>query len=385
MLPLPDIRSKLPNVGTTIFTVMSALAQQHGAINLSQGFPDFDTQPDLIAAVAEAMAKGLNQYAPMPGLLQLRELLAHKMMAAYNIQINPETEITITAGATQALFTAIAALVHPGDEVIVFEPAYDSYIPAIVAQGGIPVIINLHAPDFSIPWADVKRLITARTKLIIINNPHNPLGSVLSKADMQALIALLPFFQGFILSDEVYEHIVFDNQVHESVLDYPELAQRSIAVYSFGKTLHVTGWKLGYAVAPSYLMHEFRKLHQFNVFSANTAMQAGIATFLSINRDYLNLSSFFQAKRDYFLNGLLQTPFKFLPAKGSYFQVVDYSAISKENDLTFAKNLVWQHGVACIPLSPFYSNPPKGMHFVRFCFAKKETTLQAALEKLWKI
>lgn len=377
-------RSKLPELGTTIFTVMSRLAQECGAINLSQGFPDFPCDPDLLAGVEQAMREGHNQYAPLAGLPALRTAISHKLASAYGHVYDPESEITVTAGATQGLFTALAALVHPGDEVIVFEPAYDSYGPAITLQGGQVVRVPLTPPDFAIDWSAVARLITTRTRLIIINNPNNPGTSILTAEDLAALRHLAEQHGLWVLSDEVYEHMVFDGQRHHSVVSDPVLAARSLVVYSFGKTFHATGWKVGYCVGPAALMHEFRKVHQYLVFAVSTPMQHALARYLQQPDHYLGLDGFYQRKRDRLRAGLSQTPFRLLPCRGSYFQLADFSALSREPDTVFAERLTREHGVATIPVSVFYADQ-RDHHLVRFCFAKEDATLDAALARLAKI
>jgi len=372
-----NIHSKLPTVGTTIFTVMSILANQHRAINLSQGFPDFDCPEELQDRVNFHLKNGKNQYVPMAGVPLLRERLAKKMERSYGLKINPDTEITITAGATQALFTAISAFVHPGDEVILIEPAYDSYRPSIELAGGVPVIYELHGPDYQIDWQQFEKLISDKTKMIIINTPHNPIGKVRSAKDMQALELLTKGTDILVLCDEVYEHLIYDGQMHQSVLRFPELYKRSLLVYSFGKTFHSTGWKMGYCVGPESLMREFRKVHQFNVFSCNSFVQYGIADFLENPDTYQQLPDFYQQKRDFFQNELIGAPLKPLSSEGSYFQLYDYSAVSDLADIEFAKYLTTEVGVAVIPVSPFYSSG-RDEKVVRFCFAKKEETLAAA-------
>jgi methionine aminotransferase len=363
---------------------MSKLAQQHNAINLSQGFPDYATNPKLINFVADAMKDGHNQYAPMQGLPILRELISEKMSTFYDANYHPETEVTITAGGTQAIFTALAAIINPGDEVIIFEPAYDCYSPTVKLLGGLVKPFELHAPNYSIDWEMVKKLFTANTRMIILNSPHNPSGSILSKADIEALIKLTKNTDILIISDEVYEHIIFDGEQHQSVALYPELQERSFIIASFGKLLHTTGWKLGYCLAPTKLMTEFRKIHQFNVFSVNTPMQLGVANYLKSENVYQSLSSFFQQKRDLFRSLLSETKFKLLPCKGSYFQCVSYSAISDEKDTDMAKRLVTDFGVAGIPASAFYTKSTDDK-ILRFCFAKEQDTLEKAVERLLKI
>lgn len=379
-----SFQSKLPQTGTTIFSVMSSLAQQAGAINLSQGFPDFDCPPELVKLVSQAMQKGHNQYAPMPGLLSLREAICAKTEALYGAVYHPENEITITAGGTQAIFTAICATVHPNDEVIIFEPAYDCYAPAIQLMGGVVKRMELEPPDYRINWNMVRRLISSRTKMIILNSPHNPTGTILQEADIKELITLTHNTDILILSDEVYEHIIFDGQQHRSMVRYPELAERSLICASFGKLFHVTGWKVGYCMAPDWLMAEFRKVHQFNVFSVNTPVQYALADFMPVKEAYLGLAGFYQQKRDFFRAGLESSRLKLLPCAGSYFQSVNYSHISEENDLFFAKRLITEVGVAAVPNSAFYSKKTD-FGILRFCFAKKQETLEKAVEQLLKV
>ncbi|WP_090998089.1 methionine aminotransferase [Pedobacter insulae] len=378
------LNSKLPTVGTTIFTVMSKLAQEYKAINLSQGFPDYDVSPKLTEYVTEAMKNGHNQYAPMHGLAALRELVSEKIKLLYQADYDTETEITITAGGTQAIFTALAATINAGDEVIIFEPAYDCYAPVVKLFGGLVKPFELHGPDYEIDWEMVKKLFTSNTKMIIINSPHNPTGSILQQQDIEALIKLTKNTDILILSDEVYEHIIFDEAKHLSIALYPELRERSFIIASFGKLLHATGWKVGYCLAPAKLMLEFRKVHQFNVFSVNTPMQTGIANYLKNEDIYQEVGSFFQQKRDLFRSMISQTNFKLLPCKGSYFQSVSYSHISNEADADFAKRLVIDYGVAGIPISAFYTKNNEEK-IIRFCFAKKQETLEKAVERLMKI
>ncbi|MEX8546631.1 MAG: methionine aminotransferase [Mucilaginibacter sp.] len=376
-------QSKLPQTGTTIFTVMSALAQQAGAINLSQGFPDFDCSPELIKLVNQAMQQGHNQYAPMAGILPLREAVAAKTQELYGATYHPDNEITITAGGTQAIFTAICATIHPNDEVIIFEPAYDCYAPAIQLMGGVVKRLELEPPDYRINWNMVRRLVSSRTKMIIVNSPHNPTGTVLQEEDIRELVNLTNKTDILILSDEVYEHIIFDGQPHRSMARYPELAERSLICASFGKLFHITGWKIGYCMAPTWLMNEFRKIHQFNVFSVNTPVQFALAKFMQVKEAYLGLSAFYQQKRDFFRAGLESSRFKLLPCAGSYFQSVNYTTITNENDVDFAKRLISENGVAAIPNSAFY-NKKTDFGILRFCFAKKQETLAKALEQLIK-
>ena len=379
-----SVHSKLPKAGTTIFTIMSALANEHKAINLSQGFPNFEVSEELISLVNQFMKKGMNQYAPMQGIMPLREAIAEKMERLYGIKYHPETEITITSGGTQAIYSAIACIIRDGDEVIVLEPAYDSYIPAIGLNGGIPVHIHLKAPDYHIDWNEVKKVVNSRTKMIMINTPHNPTGAVMTANDMKELESITSGTEILILSDEVYEHIIFDGVQHESVCRYPKLAERSFVIFSFGKTYHATGWKMGYCLAPANLSAEFRKVHQFMVFSANTPIQHALADYVKKREMYEELPQFYQAKRDYF-NGLLHgSKFKFKPASGSYFQLLDYSAISNEKDTEFAKRVTIEFGVASIPISVFYNNPVDNL-LLRFCFAKTNETLEQAAERLLKI
>ncbi|MDO6595580.1 methionine aminotransferase [Oceanihabitans sp. 2_MG-2023] len=376
--------SKLPNVGTTIFTVMSALANQHGAINLSQGFPNFHSDPQLMDFVNQAMRSGYNQYAPMPGNLELTKAIANKFALLYNSSYHPETEITVTAGATQAIFTIISAFIKPEDEVIIFKPAYDCYQPAIELQGAKTISIQLNAPNYKIDWNTVKEQITSKTKMIIINTPHNPSGSVLAEADLLQLQELTKDTNIIVLSDEVYEHIIFDEEKHQSVCLFPALKARSFITASFGKTFHNTGWKMGYCCAPKELMAEFRKVHQFNVFSVNHPMQKGLADYLKEPNNYLELSSFFQEKRDLFLSCIKDSRFKYKPAKGTYFQVLDFSEITSEYDIDFAKRLTVENGLASIPLSVFNDNN-KDDKVLRFCFAKTKDTLKQAAAILNKI
>ena len=378
------IKSKLPNTGITIFAKMTALANQHGAINLAQGFPDFMSSGKLIDLVHKYMKKGMNQYAPMAGLMSLRERIAEKVLDLYKIEFNPEKEITITAGATQAIYTSIAATIHEGDEVILFEPAYDSYIPAIKIHGGIPKPVELKGPDYAIDWNMVKKKINNRTKMIMINSPHNPTGTVLTKNDLIQLEKITADRDIIILSDEVYEHIIFDGQKHESILHYPKLCEKSIVIFSFGKTYHNTGWKIGYALAPEPIMKEFRNVHQFEIFSVNTPIQYALSDFMQDKDEYLNVHNFYQQKRDLFCNLIKDSRFKFTPSAGTYFQLLDYSAITNKNDIEFADEITIEHKVASIPLSPFYRKAPDD-HFLRFCFAKKDETLQKAAEILCRI
>jgi methionine transaminase len=376
-----QLASRLPSVGTTIFTVMSRLAADVGAINLSQGFPDFDCDPELIEAVARHMRAGRNQYAPMPGVPALREAIARMYRTSYGRTYDPETEVTITSGGTEAIFDAVASSVHPGDEVIVLEPCYDSYVPAIELNAGVPIIVSLQFPDYSIDWDAVRRAITPRTRLLMINTPHNPTGSVLTVDDMRSLAGLLDGTRVLVLGDEVYQHIIFDGLRHESLARYDALASRSFIVGSFGKTYHATGWKVGYAVAPAALTTELRKVHQFVTFSTSTPVQHAIAEFLAAERGLRELAPFFQAKRDLFLRLMEGSRFRPLPSRGSYFQLMDYSEISDETDGDFAVRLTRERGVASIPTSPFLHRE-KAPRVLRFCFAKRDETLEAAAERL---
>ena len=378
------IRSKLPKTGTTIFTIMSALANEHKAINLSQGFPNFPVSEELIALVNEQMKKGFNQYAPMPGVISLRERIAEKVEKLYSAKYNPDTEITITAGGTQAIYTAINAVIRDGDEVIIFDPAYDSYAPSVELAGGIPVHIDLKAPDYKINWTEVKKLVNQRTRMIMINTPHNPTGSVLTSKDMAQLEKLTKGSEIIILSDEVYEHIVFDDIRHQSIMRYPELADRSFVIFSFGKTFHATGWKTGYALAPANLMNEFRKVHQFNVFAANTPIQYALAEFMKNEKHYSGIEAFYQKKRNAFQSMISSSRFKIMPCSGSYFQLLDYSEITDEKDTEYAKRMTIENGVASIPVSVFYQRGIDNK-LLRFCFAKDDATLEQAAERLIKI
>lgn len=376
--------SKLPGTSTSIFSVMSQLAAEHNAINLSQGFPDYDCDPKLISLVAEAMKSGYNQYAPMAGIPSLRTLIADKVNTQYGSDYHPDTEVTITAGGTQAIFTALTACIQPGDEVIIFEPAYDAYAPIIKSLGGLVKSYEMAPPDYSIDWEMVKKLFTSSTKMLILNSPHNPTGTTLKDEDIKALIKLVKNNDVLILSDEVYEHLIYDGEKHHSLAMYPELKERTFIAASFGKLLHATGWKTGYCLAPENLMKEFRKIHQFNVFSVNTPMQVGIANYLQDPSVYLGLADFFQQKRDLFRSLLAETKFKLLPCKGSYFQCVTYDHFSDEADTDIAMRLITDFGVASIPVSAFYMRNTDH-HVLRFCFAKKQDTLEKSVERLMKV
>jgi len=379
------IHSKLPHTGTNIFSLMSKVANDHQAINLSQGFPDFPVSEELIELTAEAMQKGHNQYAPMPGLQSLREIISQKINITGGRKVDPASEITITAGGTGALFASITALIAPRDEVILLEPTYDSYVPAITLAGGIPIGISLAFPDFSVPWKEVRNKITDNTKLILINTPHNPTGSILSAEDIVELKSILNDFpQLLVLSDEVYEHIIFDDIQHESILNHPELASRSIAVFSFGKTFHATGWKTGYVVAPENITIEIRKIHQYLNFSVHTPTQFALAAYLSNAKNYLQLPEFYQSKRDIFLKSIKGTSLQPVKSKGTYFQLLDYSQVTNEKDTEYAIRLAKEFKIAAIPISVFYSNHEDNK-LLRFCFAKKEETLVEAGNILRKI
>lgn len=383
----PQLRTKLPAVGTTIFTVMSGLAAENNAVNLGQGFPDFECDPRLVGTVTEAMTLGLNQYPPMAGVAVLREAISRKMLKLHGRKYDPATEITVTAGATQAIITAILAIVHAGDEVIVLEPCYDSYVPNIELAGGVAVRVPLTPGTFRPDFDKISAAITSKTRAILVNSPHNPSATVWTEADMLRLQEILEPTDVLLISDEVYEHMVFDadkGQIHRSAIQFPGLAARAFIVSSFGKTYHVTGWKVGYVAAPAALTNEFRKVHQFNVFTVNTPVQYGLASYMADEGPYLNLPAFYQRKRDLFRAGLAKTRFKLLPSEGSYFQCVDISEVSDLNEADFCKWLTTEIGVAAIPLSAFYSDG-FDQRVVRFCFAKKDETLNAALARLAKL
>ncbi len=390
------LKTKFPQVGTTIFTVMSALANEHQAINLGQGFPDFSCDAHLLDAVNDAMRKDQNQYPPMAGIPELRKKVSEKVKFLYGKEYNPDTEITITAGATQAILTVVLAVVRPNEEVIVIEPVYDSYIPAIDMAGGKVIPIKMIARKnsdgiverYELPWDDLEKAISSKTRLIMINSPHNPTGMVWQAADLDRLAQLVRSTDAIICSDEVYEHMVFDQSFHQSAASHPELVQRSFVISSFGKTFHVTGWKVGYVCAPQALMAEFRKVHQFNVFTVNTPMQHGLASYLDYPEAYTGLSNFYQQKRDFFKAGIAKTGFSFLPSQGTYFQCVDYSKLNipeaKLNEADFCQWLTSELKVAAIPVSAFYHDAINS-NVIRFCFAKKESTLQSAIERLQKL
>lgn len=379
----PSIQSKLPTVGTTIFTVMSSLAASHKAVNLGQGFPDFPMNETLTNLVSEAMKKGNNQYVHMCGLPILRERIAEKCTALYNTTINPDTDITITPGGTYAIYTALTTILQPGDEVILFEPAYDSYIPNIEINGAIAVPVPLSFPDYKIDWELVKSKLSDKTRAIIINSPHNPTGSVLDENDITQLKAIVKDTRIIIISDEVYEHLIFDDKPHLSILRYPELFERSFVCFSFGKTYHCTGWKLGYCIAPDALMKEFRKVHQFNCFTCNSPVQYALADFLKNENEYLQLGKMMQQKRDHLADCMKQTRFEALPSYGSYFQLYSYKMLSDEAEYDFAVRLTKEAGVATIPVSAFYKDAVNNQ-VLRFCFSKKEATLEDAVNRLVK-
>ena len=379
-----NFKSKLPETGITIFTVMSALANKHKAINLGQGFPDFDCDEKLRKLVTKYLNDNKNQYCPMPGLLTLRQSISKKINRSYGMSVDPATEICVTAGATQALFTAITSFIHQGDEVIIIEPAYDSYVPSIQIAGGIPRSYQMTYPDYSIDWNQVQAMVNEQTKMIIINTPHNPTGTVLEEADLLALENIVANKDIIVLSDEVYEHLIYDEAQHQSVLRFPNLFQQSLAVFSFGKTFHSTGWKMGYCVGPAPLMKEFKKVHQWNVFCVNSFTQYALAEHLEDPNTYEQLPAFFQQKRDYLTESLANTSLIPKVSKGTFFQLFNYEEISDIEDAEFAKYLTRDIGVAAIPLSPFYSKPP-GDKVIRLCFAKKESTLAAAAERLAKL
>ncbi len=380
-MQVPSIQSKLPHVGTTIFTVMSQLALEQGAVNLGQGFPDFMMSDELTSLVNDAMKKGFNQYVHMNGLMLLRERLAEKSEKLYKTKINPDTQITVTPGGTYAIYTALTTVLQPGDEVIVFEPAYDSYIPNIEVNGAIPVRISLQFPDYSIPWDEVRAKVNSKTRMIMINTPHNPTGAVLRDHDMQELRKIVADTNIIILSDEVYEHLIYDEIPHQSILRYPDLLERSFVCFSFGKTYHCTGWKLGYCISSSELMKEFRKVHQFNCFCCDTPKQVGIAEYIQNEEAYLSLGGFLQKKRDFFRELMKATPFKCIPSHGSYFECYSYGHFSNEVDKDLAIRLTKEYGIATIPVSAFYKNGDDNK-VLRFCFAKKEETLEKAVAKL---
>ena len=378
---LPVIQSKLPDVGTTIFTVMSQMAVEYNAVNLGQGFPDFPMSEELTSLVAKAMNDGFNQYLHMNGLPLLRKRLAEKAHRLYNTELDSETQITVTPGGTYAIYTALTTVLNPGDEVIVFEPAYDSYIPNIEINGAKPVLISLRFPDYSIPWEEVRKKINARTRMIMINSPHNPTGAVLTERDITELRSIVEGTNMLILSDEVYEHLIYDGMPHLSILRYPDLLQRSFVCFSFGKTYHCTGWKLGYCISSPELMQEFRKVHQFNCFSCDSSKQVAMAEYILRENEYLNLGPFLQSKRDFFRGLMQSTPFECIPSHGSYFECYSYAHFSHETDKELAVRLTREYGIATIPVSAFYKHGEDNK-VLRFCFAKKEDTLVKAIQKL---
>jgi methionine aminotransferase len=379
-----SIQSKLPNVGTTIFTVMSGLANQYNAINLGQGFPDYQMSEELMNKVNEVMQKGWNQYVPMQGYLPLRESIAEKVEFLYQTKINPDTQITITPGGTYAIYTALTTILQSGDEVIIFEPGYDSYIPNVEINGGIPVLIDLKFPEYKIDWSEVRKKISSKTKAIMLNSPHNPTGAVLGEEDIKQLRSIVKDTNIFIVSDEVYEHLIFDNIPHQSILRYPDLLERAFVCFSFGKTYNCTGWKLGYCISSHESMIEFRKVHQFNCFSCHTPSQVALAEFLKNKDAYLSLSAIMQEKRDHFIELMKTTKFTMLNSNGSYFICAKYDRISDEHDRDFAIRITKEFGVATIPVSVFY-NAGTDNRVVRFCFSKKKETLEVAVERLTKI
>jgi methionine transaminase len=379
-----SITSKLPSVGTSIFTVMSALATQHNAVNLGQGFPDYPMNEKLMSLVNEAMHKGFNQYVPMQGYMPLREVIAEKVEFLYQSIIDPVSQITITPGGTYAIYTALTTVLQPGDEVILFEPAYDSYIPNVEINGAIPVLINLQFPEYKIDWNEVKQKITSKTRVILLNTPHNPTGAVISEDDIIQLRSIVKDTNIIIVSDEVYEHLIFDNIPHQSILRYPDLLERSFVCFSFGKVYHCTGWKLGYCISSAPLMNEFRKVHQFNCFSCHSPSQVGLSTFLKDKDSYLSLSGYMQEKRDYFIKLMSNTKFGMLDSKGSYFICATYDRISDEKDTDLSIRMTKELGIATIPVSAFYRAGTDNK-VIRFCFAKKKETLEAAVDKLIKL
>ena len=379
-----SVASKLPDIGTSIFSVMTRLANEHGAINLSQGFPDFDCDPALVEAVTRAMRAGHNQYAPMPGVMTLREAIAAKVKACYGASVDPASEVVVTSGATAGLYATLTALVHPGDEVLLFEPCYDSYVPVIRLSGGTPVFVSLRYPDYRVDWDEVRRVMTPRTRLILVNTPHNPTGIAWTADDMAHLARIVDGTQVLIVSDEVYEHIIFDGRPHESILRHPNLRSRAVVISSFGKTFHTTGWKVGYAVAPAPLMTEVIRVHQFVTFTVHTPSQFAFAEFVARDLAAADLPAFYQGKRDQFLGLTAGSRFTPLACEGTYFQLMDYSAISRDGDRAMAEWLLKTHGVAAIPVSAFLYKDTGGP-VLRFCFAKKDATLSAAAERLRRI
>jgi methionine aminotransferase len=378
------IESKLPSTGVSIFAVMSRLAEEHGAINLSQGFPDFDCDPALVETVSRYMRAGHNQYAPMPGVFALREALSRKIEILYGRRYDPATEITVTSGATEGLFSSLTALVRPGDEVVLLQPAYDSYLPAVQLCGGTPVFVTLRGPDYRVDWDEVRRVVGARTRVIVVNSPHNPTGMVFDTDDIRALTSVLERTDAVVVADEVYEHIVFDGRRHESLSRYPDIAERAVVVSSFGKTYHTTGWKIGYCAAPRALSAEVARVHQFVTYAVNGAIQCAYADWVTRDPTSAAVAPLYQAKRDRFLHLLEGSRFTPLPCRGTYFQMLDYSAITGEADAEFAMRLLKEHGVAAIPVSPFLTDAQPGP-VLRFCFAKRDETLDRAAERLRRV
>ena len=385
MSQVQTLRSKLSSGGVSIFAVMTRLANEVGAINLSQGFPDFETSPELIEAVARHMREGHNQYAPMPGVLALREALATKIEALYGRRYDPGTEITITTGATEGLFAAVTAFVHPGDEVLLFQPAYDSYTPAVTLSGGTPVYVTLRYPDYRIDWDEVRRAITPRTRVIVINSPHNPTGMMWSTDDVRELGGVLSGTEAIVIADEVYEHIVFDGGRHESLARYPEIADRAVVISSFGKTYHTTGWKIGYCAAPPALTTEIQRIHQWITFAVNGAVQMAYADAVRRDPWCADVTAFYQGRRDRFLSLIGGSRFRPMSCRGTFFQMLDYSAITDEGDADFALRLTREHGVAAIPISPFLNGTEPAGPVLRFCFAKRDATLERAAERLVRV
>jgi methionine transaminase len=379
-----SVESKLPSTGVSIFSVMSRLAEEHRAINLSQGFPDFDCAPELVEAVARFMRDGHNQYAPMLGIFALREALSRKIDLLYGRRYDPATEITVTSGATEGLFSTLTALVRPGDEVVLLQPAYDSYVPAVQLSGGTPVFVTLRGPDYHVDWDDVRRAVTAKTRVIMVNSPHNPTGMVFDQDDLRQLADVLEHTGAVVVADEVYEHIVFDGRRHESIARYPEIAERAVVISSFGKTFHTTGWKIGYCAAPAALSAEVARVHQFVTYAVNGAVQRAYAEFVWRDPASAAVAPFYQSKRDLFLRLIEGSRFRPLPCSGTYFQMVDYSAITRERDSEFALRLIKDHGVAAIPITPFITADDPGP-VLRFCFAKRDSTLERAAERLRKV
>jgi methionine aminotransferase len=385
MAHVQTIRTKLPSSGVSIFAVMSRLAAEHGAINLSQGFPDYDCAPELVETVARYMREGHNQYAPMPGVLALRQALSMKIERLYGRRYDPATEIAVTTGATEGLFSALTALVHPGDEVLLFQPAYDSYTPAVTLSGGTPKYVTLRYPDYRIDWDDVRRALSPRTRVIVINSPHNPTGMMWTRDDVAELGRTLQRTDAVVIADEVYEHIIFDAGRHESLARYPEIAERAVVISSFGKTYHTTGWKIGYCAAPASITTEILKVHQWVTFAVNGAVQMAYADFVRRDPECAQVTAFYQARRDLFLSLIAESRFRPLACRGTFFQMLDYSAITQEADADFAIRLTREHGVAAIPISPFLHEGAQPGPVLRFCFAKRDETLQLAAERLRRV